>query len=178
MALTSSTTSFRSGFTLLELIVVMAIIGILAMMTVGNFQSSRIKANDARRKSDLKQIQAALEQYHADFGNYPASGSDGTILGCGAGTTACSWGSAFSITSGAVYMNKLPSDLAPQRYFYVGSASGRSYQLFTALQNTRDNDNKTFTAITPSCVSTGTLACTYGVSSSNVTIGSAVSTMP
>lgn len=178
MAVRASTLSFRSGFTLLELIVVMAIIGILATMTVGSFQSSRIKANDARRKSDLKQIQAALEQYHADFGSYPASASDGTILGCGVGTATCAWGSAFSITSGAVYMNKLPSDLSPQRYFYVGSSTGRSYQLFTALQNTRDNDNQTFTAITPNCASSGTVACTYGVSSSNVTAGSAASTMP
>ncbi len=178
MAVTRQKFFLDSGFTLLELIVVMAIIGILAMLAVGNFQSSRIKANDARRKSDLKQIQAALEQYHADFGNYPGSASNGTILGCGAGTSTCSWGAAFSITGGAVYMSKLPSDLSPQRYYYVGSTTGRSYQLFTTLQNTRDNDNTTFTAIAPNCASTGTLACTYGVSSSNVTIGSAVSTMP
>jgi prepilin-type N-terminal cleavage/methylation domain-containing protein len=59
------------GFTLIELLVVIAIIGILSSVVLASLNGARQKGRDARRISDLKQIQAALEM-HADTGTeYP-----------------------------------------------------------------------------------------------------------
>lgn len=61
----------RSGFTLVELLVVVAIIGILAGMISANVNSARAKARDGRRANDVKQIQTALELYYDTSGRYP-----------------------------------------------------------------------------------------------------------
>lgn len=66
--------TFRNkAFTLIELLVVIAIIGILASVVIASLNSARAKARDAKRVSDLKQLQTALELYHAENGNYPNS---------------------------------------------------------------------------------------------------------
>jgi prepilin-type N-terminal cleavage/methylation domain-containing protein len=46
--------TIKGGFTLVELLVVIAILSILSTLGLANFQSSRIKARDLSRKSDLK----------------------------------------------------------------------------------------------------------------------------
>ena len=51
------------GFTLIELLVVIAIIGVLASIVLASLNSARRKSRDARRITDLKQIQLALELY-------------------------------------------------------------------------------------------------------------------
>ena len=59
------------GFTFLELIIVMAIIGILATFFIGNFTQPQRTVRDANRKSDLRQYQTSLErQANADSGFY------------------------------------------------------------------------------------------------------------
>ena len=63
--------SAKSGFTLIELLVVMAIIGFLASVVLVNLNGARMKARDARRLSDMKQIRLALELYYAKIGAYP-----------------------------------------------------------------------------------------------------------
>jgi len=62
------------GFTLIELLVVIAIIGILSSVVLASLNTARKKGRDARRISDLKQIQLALELYYdsSDDGSYPA----------------------------------------------------------------------------------------------------------
>lgn len=62
------------GFTLIELLVVIAIIGVLASVVLASLNNARRKSRDARRISDLKQLQLALELYFdssAGNGNYP-----------------------------------------------------------------------------------------------------------
>ncbi len=62
------------GFTLLELLIVIAIVGILVSIGVVSYSSAQKKARDSRRTSDVKAIQNAWEQYYADnSGTYPAS---------------------------------------------------------------------------------------------------------
>lgn len=62
------------GFTLIELLIVIVIIGILAVIG-GLFMANNAKnkANDARKKTDLKSIQDALEIYRTDNDGYPAA---------------------------------------------------------------------------------------------------------
>jgi len=59
------------GFTLIELLVVIAIIGILASIIAVSLGSARAKGRDAKRISDIRTIQLALEEYYNDNGSYP-----------------------------------------------------------------------------------------------------------
>jgi prepilin-type N-terminal cleavage/methylation domain-containing protein len=66
------------GFTLIELLVVIAIIGILSSVVLASLNSARQKSRDARRISDIKQIQLALELYFdsASPNEYPDALAD------------------------------------------------------------------------------------------------------
>ena len=59
------------GFTLIELLVVIAIIGILSSVVLASLNSARQKSRDARRISDVKQLQVALELYFDTNQSYP-----------------------------------------------------------------------------------------------------------
>lgn len=67
------------GFTLIELLVVIAIIGILSSVVLASLNTARTKARDAKRLSDMRQMQLALEFYYDSFGRYP----DSDFAGCG-----------------------------------------------------------------------------------------------
>ena len=62
-----------TGFTLIELIVVMAIIGILAAIAVPAMRQAPIRAREAALKEDLYQMRSCIDQFYADRGRYPAS---------------------------------------------------------------------------------------------------------
>ncbi len=53
----------KYGFTLVELLVVIAVIGLLSGIAVVSLNTSRAKARDAKRKADLKQIDTAIQLY-------------------------------------------------------------------------------------------------------------------
>lgn len=62
------------GFTLLELLVVISIIGILVAMGAAAFTNAQQKSRNARRRADMKSIQTAMEQYYTlNSSEYPAS---------------------------------------------------------------------------------------------------------
>lgn len=61
----------KKGFTLIELLVVIAIISLLSSVVLSALNNARAKARDAKRLSDLRGIQIALEMYNSDFGKYP-----------------------------------------------------------------------------------------------------------
>ena len=63
----------NKGFTLIELLVVIAILGLLATIVAVSLTSARARARDARRVSDIRQIELALELYYAAFQEYPTS---------------------------------------------------------------------------------------------------------
>lgn len=74
----------KKAFTLIELLVVIAIIGILAVVVIVSLNSARSKARDAKRISDIRNIQTALEMYYMDHGKYPSSN---LASGCSTYTT-------------------------------------------------------------------------------------------
>jgi general secretion pathway protein G len=61
------------GFTLVELLVVMAILGILVAIAVPQLQQAPIRAKEATLREDLFTFRSCLDQYYADKGHYPDS---------------------------------------------------------------------------------------------------------
>ena len=66
----------EKGFTLLELMIVMAIMGVLITIAQPSLKQSIIRAREAVLREDLYQIRDALDQYYADNGKYPAQLAD------------------------------------------------------------------------------------------------------
>jgi len=130
-----------TGFTLIELLVVIAIIGLLATLAVISLNNARAKSRDAKRVSDIRQIQTALELYFSDNDSYPP-GTAG-VLGGTSGDyqvlcdSAAGWQA--NITScGAVYMPNVPDNPTPNGadYIYdrVGSG-GADYTVKFSLES-------------------------------------------
>jgi type IV pilus assembly protein PilA len=69
------------GFTLLELIVVVAVLGILAAIAIQQFSLFRSRATDAAMRSDLKNAALAMESYYGEFLDYPSSVSAIQLVG-------------------------------------------------------------------------------------------------
>jgi len=123
-----------SGFTLVELLVVVSIIGVLVTIAVQNFRSAQMRGRDAVRKSDLKNIQTALRLYYNDFAGYPSS-SGGSIVGCGG---SCTWGQPW-VRNNVTYMSILPKDpLSDQTYTYTGVAGNEDYTIKSCLESKND----------------------------------------
>lgn len=61
------------GFTLVELLVAVGIIGVLASVSLVSVNSIRGKARDSKRIADIKEVQNALEAYYSNNGYYPAA---------------------------------------------------------------------------------------------------------
>jgi type II secretion system protein G len=161
------------GFTLIELLLVIAIMGILMVIGIFSFTASQQRGRDSKRKQELSKIADALEMYASDFGSYPFAGSDGTITGCGPGgdtATACTWGQAWVVNSGTVYMQKLPTDPVSGQY-YRYARSGNGYYLFAGIERSDDvNVVKVGTIPTTYTVSCGSVKCNYVLRSSNITV--------
>ncbi len=66
----------RSGFTIVELLIVIVVIGILAGLVFVQFNNVQGRARDSERKADIRLIESKLAEYRADNSAYPAALSD------------------------------------------------------------------------------------------------------
>ncbi|MFO0882086.1 MAG: type II secretion system protein [Candidatus Saccharimonadales bacterium] len=62
----------QSGFTIVELLIVIVVIGILATLVIVTFSGVQQKARDTKRETDVKALASQLEVYYANNGSYPA----------------------------------------------------------------------------------------------------------
>ena len=166
-----------AGFTLIEVLVVVGLIGVLVggLLTIVDPRAQIGKANDAKRKSELTQLQRALETYYQDNGKYPNStGAAGNYAISG---SIGGWGGSWPS-----YMAKVPKDPTDptRKYVYYIPAScsnNQCYYLYASLERASDpqacnNGGSVCTSIG----SNGLVAnvcggvCNYGVTSSNVLV--------
>ena len=94
----------QAGFTIIELLIVIAIIGILATLVLTNFQGAQAKGRDTVRKNDINSIYQKLEEYYNENGSYPDSDlATATFPGIDAGALTDADGativSSFSLTT-------------------------------------------------------------------------------
>ena len=136
-------TMWRSGkgFTLIELMVVIAIILILALIAVPAYRNMQVRAKKARVQEDLRNIATALEAYYVDWNQYPPAGSNGDqwvaeLTGGNQSTTdsasinTSSNTTATGETGGIVYIKKIPDDP-----FAPGTATGSARLYHYALDS-------------------------------------------
>ena len=87
------------AFTLIELLIVVAIIAILAGIALPNFLEAQTRAKVSRVKSDLRTIATALEAYHVDYNKYPSS------------TLIPLFARLMPLTTPTAYLSSLPIDV-------------------------------------------------------------------
>jgi len=119
------------GFTLVELMVAISIIGILSSIVYANFGEARKAARDDVRKTSIKELQLAIEFYKAQNDRYPAAG-----CGVSAGSYAEASASCVDYISGLVpdFIPALPrdpnsEDTAGVGFMYRTDADGDDYKL-------------------------------------------------
>jgi prepilin-type N-terminal cleavage/methylation domain-containing protein len=114
-----------NAFTLVELLIVLAIVGILAVIALMYLRGQIFKSNDATRKADLDRINIALEEYEKDHNCYPLP----HLVNCNPGTGL------------RPYLEKIPCDPithASYYYEYEDSTCPTWYRLYTNLDNPDD----------------------------------------
>ncbi|MDD4901136.1 MAG: type II secretion system protein [Patescibacteria group bacterium] len=129
-----------AGFTLIELLVVISIIGFLTTATVVMLNNSRMKARDAKRLADMKQVITALDLYFDNNNQFPTSDADGCA--------SCS-GCSYYDTGNKDYillnnklsgiMNKTPADPTA-----TGNCAGYLYNRYAAGTNGCDSARGAF----------------------------------
>jgi prepilin-type N-terminal cleavage/methylation domain-containing protein len=61
----------NKGFTIIELLIVIVVIGILAALVLNSFQGVQARARDTERRTDINSVATQLEVYYQDIGGYP-----------------------------------------------------------------------------------------------------------
>ena len=113
----------QKGFTFLEILVVLLIIGMLLAITSASYSQVRSRSLDQRRKTDLEEVRAALEQYRSVNSAYPTPYT----------TPGLAFGSEGLNDATHTYMQVLPQDPQYPRYNYHYAVADDDYTLSSQL---------------------------------------------
>lgn len=133
------------GFTLIEILVVIAIIASIVALAIPNYLSARQRAQDVKIKSEMSELKSALRLYYNDFNSYPPSAAPGKLSGCGVSGTAlcpCTAGGSDFATGAAcdnLYMKQIPTGVGSST-LYTQTLSGEDFCLRAVLNNQSDPD--------------------------------------
>ncbi len=133
------------GFTLVELLGVIGIIGILLTAGIGSYSNVMRNSRDAKRQDDLKQIQIALEQYYADNNTYRVAG--GGSGGNGVGWLGFENGGSYPLavtrvlqTQGYLKVPLIDDPVQNPGYMIYLCSGGQIYALSATLENPTDEE--------------------------------------
>lgn len=117
----------QSGFTIVELLIVVVVIGILAAITIVAYNGISQRGRDSARSSDTAAIKKAIELYNVDNGKYPTVGSTDTGYDS----------SILASTLVPTYISKLPTDPKTGNFNYqyvYGPAANNSYAVLVSYE--------------------------------------------
>ncbi|MEO5949946.1 MAG: prepilin-type N-terminal cleavage/methylation domain-containing protein [Candidatus Saccharimonadales bacterium] len=119
-----------AGFTIVELLIVVVVIGVLAAIVIVAYNGVQQRARDANRMSDVTVINKALELYYIDYGRFP-NGSGSTTINSGWSTTAdASWQNL--ATALQPYLSKIPVDpVSAPNLSPLTNSAGYNYAYFS-----------------------------------------------
>ena len=126
--LISMARNLNKGFSLLEMLLVVLLIGLLAGIASLSYSRVLERSRDSKRKTDLEELRSALEQYRSNNNTYPTANPT-LPSGLSFGTAGLQDG------SGNIYMQKLPQDPLYNKRNYFYSASTTDFTLSTELEN-------------------------------------------
>lgn len=131
----------KKAFTLLEMLVVIGIIAVLIGMGAVSYSTAQKKARDAKRKSDLKIIQNALEQYYS-ICNYQYPSSYGFLS---SGSLTC---------DSQILLSSAPKDPLGGNYQCVGTCNTSQYTICSpVVSGTSRLETRSCTTSSECCVS-------------------------
>lgn len=124
----------RSGFTILEALIVIIVVGILAAVAIYSLNITRASSRDSKRVSDISVMRAAMSQYWLQKASYPVS-TPVDLGKPGVGADVLS-GSGFTSKDQQlvppVFIDQVPTGPKVNEYYtYHGSAEGYSLRFTT-----------------------------------------------
>jgi general secretion pathway protein G len=131
---------YNKGFSLIEILVVATIIGLLAAGAAISYGQFMKQSRDAKRKTDLEQVRAALEMYRSNNNNYPSG--DWSSLGT-------------ALTGATKYIGRMPADPKSPTYSYYYTSGGTTYTLGSYLESTSTSN----CTVTVSCTGANCIYC-------------------
>ena len=134
-----------TGFTIIELLVVLSIIGLLAGLAITQLSAAQQKARDVRRMSDVREIKKALTLYQVDNISFPVVTATSTMI------TGDDYLSSELKNAGAITQVPIDPRHPVTFYTYQSNSTGTDYDITFCLET------DTIPNYSQGCVNTNTI---------------------
>lgn len=112
----------HKAFTLIELLIVVAIIGILAAIAVPNFLNAQVRAKIAGAEADMRSVGTAIEMYRIDHNRHPRTYSEGCYTGPCNGYQMSRFERLSKLTTPVAYLSAVTADKFNTTQLQAGSS--------------------------------------------------------